>query len=208
MLPSHKLPLQPFTCLWPLHVTHTLFLEVTIPPSYLFHWNHSDMWPGPCSHTPAGMPTLFPERSQRRERESFCQPGPQRISLFLFGCAASINKETTECFRSLSLGHLVTINNLQIHRFLKARLRHFGPTWDCYLWHTTWPVWPCCSVCTWWAFSGTGEGGWRWSHNIWALTASVGDPWKCRVHDGVPGSSFSLSLFLDEYIWLLGSCRH
>lgn len=116
------------------------------------------------------------------ETQSYCQPWPQRVTigLFLFNCVASVNKETTGCFCSLSLWHQGTIYNLQIHSFLKARLRHIGPTWDCYLWHTTWPIWPCCSVSTWWAFSGTGEVGWCWSHNFGALTASVGNPWKCR----------------------------
>lgn len=166
------------------------------------------MWPGPplaytSSHADLVSRTLS-------EAQTYCQPRQQgvTIGLFLFNCVASVNKETTGCFRCLSSRHQVTIYNLQIHSFLKARLRHLGPTWDCYLWHATWPIWPCCSVSTWWAFSGTREVGWCWSHNIGVLTTLVGDPWKCWVYDSVPGSVLSLSLFRDEFIWLLGCRRH
>lgn len=54
--------------------------------------------------------------------------------------------------------------------YITHRMTAFGSsfvsrqyTLDCYLWHTTWLVWPCCSVSTSWAFSGTGEVDWLWN---------------------------------------------
>lgn len=191
--------------------SHTYFVLRGDNPSQLFIPLESFRyvtWP-PLAHASSHadlVSTALPKT------QSCCRVGLQQITiaLFLFNCVAPLGKETTGCFRSLSLRHQVSIYNLQIHSSLKARLRHLGPTWDCYLWHTTWPVWPCCAVSTWWVFSGTGEVGWRWSwsHNIGALTASVGDPWKCRVRDSFPGSICSLSFFREEFIWPLGSCRH
>lgn len=70
------------------------------------------------------------------ETQGGCQPRPQQVTLglFVFKCVAPLNKKkTTGCFRRSRLWHQVTKYNLQIHRFLKAPLRHLGPTWDCYL---------------------------------------------------------------------------
>lgn len=50
---------------------------------------------------------------------------------------------------------------------------------DCYLWLTTWLVWPCCSVSTTWAFSGTGEAGWLWNLVMQLTKLVVSGPRKC-----------------------------
>lgn len=150
--------------------THTSFSEVTIPLSYLFQQNHSDMWPGPRAHSYSRTDLFSSHRDTRRplahthrDKTLTAWTPHSSSSAWIF---SPISKTRGRIWR-FALCDQVTAEEVE------------GPLiLDCDLWLTAWLVWPCCSVSTTWAFSGTGEAGWLWNL-VMQLTKLVSGPRKC-----------------------------